>query len=56
MALILIHKTTYVSALQDIFLKSNLADFLALYGGKRDFLDKFLALAYARTGDFLHKV
>ena len=29
--------------------KSNLTEFLALYGGNLDFLDKFLALAYART-------
>ena len=36
--------------------KSNLAEFLAHYGGNLDFLDKFLALAYARTKIFSIKV
>ena len=35
--------------------KSNLAEFLALYGGNLDFLDKFLALAYARTKNLSKK-
>ena len=35
--------------------KSNLAEFLAIYGGKLDFLDKYLALAYARTKNLSKK-
>ena len=55
MALISMHKTTYVSTLQNILFKSNLAEFLALYGGNLDFLDKFLTLAYARTKNLSKK-